>query len=159
MFWSKRLAIAEWLIEVVRKWIVPAGSNLKYRLKPDILNQHHSILCRPYPNENLRVNYMCIESYENSAKHGFWDKERNIGEMAMLMVTELAEMFEEYRKGNGLTEIYYLEGKPEGIPIEMADLAIRLGDFCGGWNIDLEKAIKIKQAYNATRPRMHGKKC
>jgi hypothetical protein len=101
---------------------------------------------------------MQIESHENSKAHGFWAAEPNIGEKLMLMVTELAEACEEWRKGIPLTEIYWQSDKPEGFPIEMADVLIRMLDFCEGMKIDLQAAYNIKVAYNEGRPYMHGGK-
>lgn len=48
--------------------------------------------------------------------------------------------------------------KPEGIPSEMADIVIRVFDYCGYAGIDLEKAIAEKMEYNRTRPFKHGGK-
>ena len=55
---------------------------------------------------------------------------------------------------------YYEDGKKLcGIPSELADVVIRIFDFCGGNDIDLEKVILEKMEYNETRPYKHGKKC
>jgi len=46
------------------------------------------------------------------------------------MQSELSEALEEYRAHRGLNEIWYEDnGKPCGIPIELADFIIRVGDF------------------------------
>ena len=59
---------------------------------------------------------------------------------------------------NVWSRIYYEEnGKPCGIPSELADVVIRIFDFCGGMNIDLEKIILEKMAYNETRPYKHNR--
>ena len=51
-------------------------------------------------------------------------------------------------------------GKPEGIPIELADVIIRVLDYCGYAGIDIDAAISQKHEYNRTRPYRHGgKKC
>lgn len=51
-------------------------------------------------------------------------------------------------------------GKPEGIPIELADVIIRVLDYCGYAGIDIDAAISQKHEYNKTRPYRHGgKKC
>lgn len=47
-------------------------------------------------------------------------------------------------------------GKPEGLPSELADIVIRVFDLAGSLSIDLETAIVEKMAFNATRPHRHG---
>ena len=79
---------------------------------------------------------------------GFWDKERNIGEALMLIVTELAEAMEAYRKKDD-----------ENFKEELADTFIRLFDLCGGMKIDIEAEIIKKAEKNKARPHMHGKIC
>lgn len=48
-------------------------------------------------------------------------------------------------------------GKPEGVPIEIADVVIRLFDFAGTYGIDLEQAVLGKMAFNTGRPYKHGR--
>lgn len=48
-------------------------------------------------------------------------------------------------------------GKPVGLPSELADIMIRVGDLAGQLNIDLEAVIELKMNYNKTRPIKHGK--
>ena len=75
------------------------------------------------------------------------------------MHCELSEMLEEFRNGKKPNEIYYgPDGKPEGMPIEIADLVLRACDFCGYFNIDLETAIIEKMRFNESRPYRHGGK-
>lgn len=40
---------------------------------------------------------------------------------------------------------------------EIADAFLRLMDLCGEYDIDIENHIKLKAAYNETRPLKHGK--
>lgn len=50
--------------------------------------------------------------------------------------------------------------KPEGIAIELADVIIRILDYCGYAGIDIEAEIRQKHEYNKSRPYRHGgKKC
>lgn len=98
--------------------------------------------------------------HKTAVEHGWWENEnRNFGELMMLSVTELAEAFEEYRNGRGLAEIYFGEGgKPEGVPVEIADVFIRLMDNCEKYGIPLAQALILKMNYNDSRPYRHGGK-
>jgi hypothetical protein len=48
--------------------------------------------------------------------------------------------------------------KPEGVPSELADIIIRVGDAAEEYNIDIGREVLLKMAYNATRPYKHGGK-
>lgn len=111
-----------------------------------------------------------------------WNTPRPFGDNIALFHTELSEAYEDFRNHRGLTEVYYEndgEGntfsqeevdrivdsedfkaklKPCGIPIEIADLAIRLLHFCAQEGINLDEMIELKMAYNQKRPYRHGGK-
>ncbi len=112
--------------------------------------------------EPLTIAALIDQSHQTAREKGWWDaghSERAFGEIVALFHSEISEAFEEYRAGRDLTEIYTgSNGKPEGVPIELADLLIRIGDFCGYYNIPLEAALRQKLAYNKTRPYRHGGK-
>ena len=107
------------------------------------------------------INEAAKEIHENARAHGWWDEERSFPEVLALIHSEISEALEEYRNGHGATEIYYGDnGKPEGIPIELADAIIRILDYCGYAGIDIDAAITGKHGYNKSRPFRHGgKKC
>lgn len=109
----------------------------------------------------MNINELCKKAHENAMNKGFWDEERSFGEQIALMHSELSEALEEYRDGRSLTEIYTSVQstgyKPEGIPIELADVLIRIFDTCGRYGINLEEAIQDKMKYNESRPHKHGK--
>jgi len=98
------------------------------------------------------------EVYENSVKKGFWEGDRPFSETIALCHSELSEALEEARKGKKPTEIYFENGKPEGISVELADCVIRIWDYCGREGIDIEGVVKLKHNYNLSRPYKHGKR-
>jgi NTP pyrophosphatase (non-canonical NTP hydrolase) len=107
------------------------------------------------------LNELAKEVHANSVEHGWWEDERPFGEVIALIHQELSEALEEYRQGHEYEEVYYSTGtngklKPEGIPIELADVVIRILDFVGWAEIDIDKAIADKVEYNKTRPYRHG---
>ena len=101
-----------------------------------------------------------VEECHNIALQKDWwaGEERNFGELLCLIHAEISETLEEYRNHKGFDEIYFNGEKPEGIPIELADVLIRIFDLCGKYDIPLEKAIDMKIEYNKTRPSRHGGK-
>lgn len=125
------------------------------------------------------------KAHQVAKDKGFWETERNVPEMLMLVVSELAEALEALRKDHyadkGIaSELYkdieineyddefnimagpWKSGFEANIKStfedEIADVAIRLFDLCGGLNIDLQKHIELKMMYNSMRGYKHGKK-
>jgi NTP pyrophosphatase (non-canonical NTP hydrolase) len=104
------------------------------------------------------ISSLIREAHQNAINKGWYEEPRAFGELIALIHSEASEALEDHRNGRGFREIYYEGDKPCGIPTELADVVIRIFDLCGYLGIDLEEAIRIKMAYNATRPQRHGGK-
>ncbi len=108
----------------------------------------------------MTIRELCEQSHALALTKGWYEgKPRQIPELLMLIVSELAEALEEYRDGRAPTDtVIGKNGKPEGFAIEVADAVIRIADMCGYLGIDLADAIETKHAFNRTRPHRHGGK-
>lgn len=93
-----------------------------------------------------------------SKEHGWWENSDHtvIPTKLMLMVSELAEALEEYRDGR--PPYYVIEGKPEGLGVELADCVIRILDLAEFLGLNMEDLVLEKHAYNKTRSFKHGGK-
>lgn len=72
---------------------------------------------------------------------------RNVGEMLMLVCSEIAEAMEGHRKG---LQDDKLPHRPM-VEVELADALIRIFDIAAGMKLDLGGAYVEKMAFNATR--------
>jgi len=107
----------------------------------------------------MNIKQLVDDAHSNGKKKGWHEKKREIPELLCLIHSEVSEALEEYRNGHSPTKIYYKKAdKPEGIPIELADVVIRIADLCGLYGIDLQDAIEEKMSYNKDRPYRHGGK-
>lgn len=73
--------------------------------------------------------------------------DRNKGEMLMLIVSEVAEAMEGERKD--LMDDHLPHRKMS--EVELADALIRIFDYAGAYNMDLDGAVREKREYNLHR--------
>lgn len=128
------------------------------------------------------LNELSQQIFANNTQKGFWDggvKAKNIGEVLMLIVTEVAEACEADRKNKHSIKGFNLINNCESIETqnekqyfmqefevcvknsfedELADIVIRVLDVCGAFGIDIEWQIEQKLKYNSLREHKHGKK-
>lgn len=107
-----------------------------------------------YPYFVDLFNEISEEIYTTSVKNGFWENERNNGEMIALMHSELSEALETLRHPTYMSEHIPMFTATEE---ELADCIIRIMDMAFGRNYRIAEAILAKLEFNKTRPYKHGK--
>ena len=103
---------------------------------------------------------MSLECQWQKAVHAYaeekgWhdlDPPRTFSDLIATAHTELSEAFEAHR------EWVSKKGQPEGIPVEFADVVLRILDTCECHGIDLQAVMERKHAFNLQRPYRHGGK-
>jgi hypothetical protein len=144
------------------------------------MRTHH---CRRSGETMSDIDDMARKIHLNAVEHGFWDKDRNLGEMLMLATSELAECLEENRNSkpavywkckecgrelsgkhthtSKMTSVCHGTLKPEGELVEIIDAIIRLldtGQHIANQNgYELSAILDMKMRYNDTREYKHGK--
>lgn len=105
----------------------------------------------PSPETNLVVE-MIIDGLASD-----WEEMQHAKRM-LLIIGEVSEAFEELRAGHAPAEVYEKNGKPEGVPVELADVQIRLWDLAQTMGFSLQGEVQRKESFNRTREFMHGKR-
>lgn len=111
-----------------------------------------------------RVHALAVEKGWWSNDGDGYDGPTFVPEKLALIHSEVSEALEDYREGRFWMEPAYTQaldsvaGKPHGFAVELADVIIRVLDLAGKLGIDMDRVVREKHEYNATRAHRHGGK-
>lgn len=116
--------------------------------------------------EGFDFNLISEIAHKTAKDKGFWENERNDGELFMLMISELGEAMEAHRKGkfasneahsfhlwmdaittNGNMAAKFKNEIKDTFEDELADTLIRIADYAGAKNLHI-KLLVGTEAYN-----------
>lgn len=118
----------------------------------------------------ITIDRIAARAHENAVAKGFWDgtprdsggltpSVHEIAGKLALIHSEVSEALECVRDDQMTTRLER-DGtgvmKPEGLPIEIADVVIRCCELAEALDIDLAAAVLMKLDYNETRQHRHG---
>ncbi len=122
------------------------------------------------------MNRLAMDIHQNAVEKGFYETPTEVGTRLMLVVSELSEALEADRKDRH-ADLAAFDAEHQITPRtgvdaftdkfenhikdtfedEISDAIIRLLDLCAYKSIDIDRHIKLKMQYNASRPYKHGK--
>ena len=94
-------------------------------------------------------NDLSKEIHENAVAHGWWTPEPGFAESIAMIHAELSEAVTEYRDGKPM-----LYCDRYGIAVELADAVMRILDFCGRYELDIDNWIERRVRDPLTLPQL-----
>ena len=107
------------------------------------------------------LNNMAQKIYGFNKAKGWHEGPPDLARFLMNLHSEVSEMWEAWRKGEIASPCDKAPKMEEPLTCmeeELADILIRTLDTAAAFGIDLDRAVRVKMAFNATRPFRHGGK-
>ena len=110
---------------------------------------------KPMNDIESAIDWLQVQMHGLAKEKGWYERERELPELLMLVVSELSEALEAGRNRQDASEKI-----PEftALEEEMADAVIRILDMSEHFELRLGEAILAKWEYNKSRPHRHGGK-
>lgn len=123
----------------------------------------------------MNLNEIAAEIHAENKLKGFDVSYEPFPQPVMMVVTELSEAVSAHQMGKRASVGWIEEAHPENtgcepefceafrnqvkdtVDDELADAFIRLMDLTAAMGIDIDKHVRLKRRYNASRPWKHGK--
>jgi hypothetical protein len=105
----------------------------------------------------LTLDDLAQQCYDIACSKGFHDDPRSFGDDIALILTECGEAYEAYRDDDVPLR---MEGrKPVGQAVEIIDAIIRSLETLKHRfpDLNVDEVMRLKMAYNRTRPHKHGR--
>ena len=97
----------------------------------------------------MKINDIAKEAYATATSKGFYENAPHVPERLCLIHSEVSEADEAFRGGE--TDLTFgAGGKPLGLPSELADIVIRVGDASAWLGFDLEEAVSLTRKQTLT---------
>jgi len=119
------------------------------------MNTHQTTIVERNTIVSFFINQLAQDIHTLAVEKGWWEKERNDGELIALMHSELSEALEWLRNGNKADDKI---PQFSGVEAELADCIIRILDMAAARGYRIGEAIIAKHEFNKTREIRHGGK-